>query len=377
MPPPPLDETIAEGQLGHIDDHEYVADWVNTADVVMVRTDDANVFTAQQSFSRPTGTAFLADGNLVASGGGEYFRSGTAIAMSGGTNGTRGDSIVSDAPQNADGSASFFINHVASGTFATKGSHIVFYAVGTHAPLAGGGDAYGEHAGFVSFLTAARLGGLTEGYEAIVHVTAAGRTMGFVSVMRNDAALTYWCRGFHATSIGTQPAGDAYYAEGGAGWANFLHFKGAAGSQRFRVDNTGKMYIGAGARTFYDDGSVGLKTDDRLTASSLSSGAGGVYSAGYHNFFDDLLVFGWVNGDPNGAIAQAVGSIVGDFTGAAGTGAYVKSTGAATSSGWQRVLTSAAAKPTGTPAAATDLATVITLANNLRASLLTLALVAS
>ncbi len=367
--PPPLDETITAGQLGHIDDHEFIA--------LAVNGDYAFVWNELQTFAKPVGTAALFNGNLDGANlGGFHFRVATSLFCANGTNGPRGDSIVIDTPS-GDGATFYAANVVNAhdaGAFATKGSYSAFQFTGTHEAEASG--AYGELAGFTTQVQQKRTGGLTEGFEAaiFVHAGRPGRVMGFTSVIsETNATLPYWDRAFMATSIGPESAGDAYFANGTGGWDNFVNFLHTDGTQRLRIDPTGKLHIGAGARTLYDDG-LGLKSDNRITGSEILA-TGASYAAAFYNASNTALLFGWVGATPEGSLAAPAGVFVGNTAGGAGTSAYVKESGVG-NTGWARVLTSTAAKPTGTPAAATDLATVITLANDLRSKLLTLGLIA-
>lgn len=296
------------------------------------------------SCTKPVGTGLLANGNLDGTGGGTVLRVGVSIAMANGTNGIRGDSIASDTPN--IGGHSSFVHFQSVGTFADRGSHIGYLSAFTHAPS--GIGAYAEQAGFVSQIQHQRLGGVSEGYESAIYIGVGqqGRIMGYTAVIsESNAVITYWDRAFFATSVGAQKGGDAFYANGIGGWNNFMVGLHTDGTQRFRVDSTGKLFIGSLLRTWYADAN-GLVSDTRVTASELVA-VGASYADGFYNRTDPTVVFGWTPISPEGTLAAKVGAFVGNLGGGSGTAAYVKSTGAGTSAGWERILTAAAAKPTG------------------------------
>jgi hypothetical protein len=263
------------------------------------------------------------------------------ITAIGGTNGVRGDSIVSDTANGVG--ATSFNGYYASTVFADKGSLNLYVAFGTLSAYSGGGSVYAELAAFVGSMINNRTGALVEGFEAAVNSGSVGspvqgRNSGFTAVMNEfNTTLTYWSRGFWAASGGSQLAGDALYVGGAGGWRNFLHCTHTDATDRFRVDATGKLYIGVGARALYDDG-ANLHADGTFVAGSLFSG-GNVFGAGYFLASDATRGLQWAALDPAGVVVAGRGAIFGNTAGAAGTCLSVKESDTNTV-GWKHVLTS-------------------------------------
>lgn len=290
-----------------------------------------NTWTGKQTFGLPWGTALDYTGGVdAANAAGTLYRASAGLSAVNGINDpTRGDSVASDAANGAG--ASFFSGHYVNfGTFTSKGSlqgHAVYGTLGANA-------SYGEAAGFVCSLTGARAGGLIEGVEATV-VDGSGsqaRAACFVGVMKEDnASITHWARGIWMSSQGTNPAGDAYYADGAAGWTNFLNFKHTDGTtNRLRVDSTGKLFIGTNSRNLYDDGTA-LQTDTNFVSGGSVYAATSVQCGGVYLNSDNSRLISWGTGAP--AVAAAVGSIYLRLDGGASTTLYVKESGTGTT-GW-------------------------------------------
>jgi hypothetical protein len=196
--------------------------------------------------------------------------------------------------------------------------------------------AYAEMGGFVSQITNDRPGALIEGGEFSVTLTQQAKASAFTALMVDNIGVSglasyNWHRGIWIGSVGSQVSGDALYVGGAGGWTNFAFFKDTAGAQRFRMDATGKMFIGANGQTLYD-GSGGLQTDAVLIANN------GLFStafaqAGKFMWSADATRFHtWGAGAPTHVASR--GSTYGRVDGGAGTTWYVKESGDGTNTGW-------------------------------------------
>lgn len=376
----PLNNNHQLGDAGHISDHDTIANFVNSKGqpngvapldatgavpsaqlangvqsvdgnhgaVVLSGTYAAkgttNTFTAYNAFSaasagqdtQTTGVAADFSGAVGDStpNGGYYNRVSRAVTFNGGTNGVRGDAVSSTAA-NGSGATFFaadFIGVESGGGFVGKGSAQGYYFRGILGAHASG--AYGEFGGFLSDMTNNRPGGLAEAAELTLRANVQGKNAAAtVQIIDNigvvGLAAYNWSRGLWVNSGGTNVAGDALYVSGAGGWTNFANFLDTAGAQRFRIDATGKLFIGTGARTLYDDGS-NLKTDNTIIAANIFT-VGDVYGNDLLWQADSTRKIVWGTGAP--AVAANIGSLYLRIDGGAATTLYVKESGTGTT-GW-------------------------------------------
>jgi hypothetical protein len=219
--------------------------------------------------------------------------------------------------------------------FVGKGS-INGYLFQGHMAAHGSG-AYGELGGFISQITNDRPGALVETGEFSLTLNVQSKASAFTALLVDNIgvgslAAYNWHRGIWTASNGTAVSGDALYVDGSGGWTNFAMFKDTSAVQRFKMDATGKMFIGTNANTLYDAGAGLLKTDSVFEADAGFYSNGGPVQAGKHSWSSDAARFvTWGSGAPG--IAGAVGAIYLRTDGGAGTTLYVKESGTGTS-GW-------------------------------------------
>jgi hypothetical protein len=272
--------------------------------------------------------------------GGVFSRTSEVCTFTGGTNGARGDA-VSSTTANSTGSTQFMGHYLTAGLqggvgFVGKGSALGQLFQGHMA--AHGSGAYGEMSGFVSQITNDRPGALIEGGEFSATLTQQSKASAFTALMVDNIGVSglaayNWHRGIWVGSVGSQVSGDALYVGGAGGWTNFAFFKDTTGAQRFRMDATGKMFIGSNGQTLYD-GSGGLQTDAVLIANN------GIFSSGTAFVGNIAWAAGsthkiqWGSGSPAGVITADVGSLWLRTDGGTSTTLYVKESGNGATTGW-------------------------------------------
>jgi hypothetical protein len=203
-----------------------------------------------------------------------------------GTNGTRRDSIVSDA-RNARG-ASFFMNSFVSGIHNTRGSYQGHTSVATINEAREGDGIYGELGLYEAGLVTNRRGAYTACVEAMnaVRPGKQARATGLVSIIEESNALSTYTmlsqawndtgsRGLWVASNGAHPAGTGIFIDGDwaraalyvqfADQSNFLLLSrpSAASAPLFRINGMGKIEWGNARRittNLYSDHNR-LKTD--------------------------------------------------------------------------------------------------------------------
>lgn len=269
--------------------------------------------------------------------GGYYNRMSAAVTFSGGTNGARGDNVAS-ATANSTGATFFAADFIGveAGGFVGRGSAQGYYFRGILGDRAD--HAYGEFGGVLSDMTNNRPGALAEAAEFTLRANTQAKNVGVTIGLLDNVGVTglagyNWSRGLWINSGGGQVAGDGLYVAGSAGWTNFAQFLAPDGANRWRVDNTGKHFIGANSRTLYDNPGSGLQTDATFLAGNLYT-SGDVYGNDFLFQGDGSRKLLWCTGTPLGAVSASVGSIALRLDGGAGTTLYVKESGSGTTTGW-------------------------------------------
>jgi hypothetical protein len=272
--------------------------------------------------------------------GGVFARTSEVCTFTGGTNGARGDAVTS-AAANSTGSTQFIGHYLTEGLqggvgFVGKGSANGYLFQGHMAVHASG--AYAEMGGFVSQITNDRPGALIEGGEFSVTLTQQAKASAFTALMVDNIGVSglasyNWHRGIWIGSVGSQVSGDALYVDGAGGWTNFAFFKDTTGAQRFRMDATGKMFIGANGQTLYD-GSGGLQTDAVLIANNGLFTNGTAFVGNLAWAAGSTHKVQWGSGSPAGVVTADRGSIWLRVDGGASTTMYVKESGDGTNTGW-------------------------------------------
>jgi len=176
------------------------------------------------------------------------FRASAAVNFTGtGSNGIRGDSIVSDEANTTGTSfgTGHFIAVEGAGGFAGRGSIHGFQFRGIIAAHPEG-DIYGEMGGFISTVTSNRPGALAEGAEiqARSNLGAPSRMAAVVAIaMENNATIPYWSRGVWSVSGGSERSGEAFHASGN-GWTYGYRYENAAKQDLFKIDQNGHYFMG-------------------------------------------------------------------------------------------------------------------------------------
>lgn len=292
---------------------------------------DTNNWSGQNLFGMMNNALDYSGGLDGGTTGGSYFRGSCGLVAFNGVNDpTRGD-LISNGAGNGAGASFFYAHYINLGTFTSKGSLqgvSVYGAMGANA-------SYAEMGAYTASMSNARTGGLLEGFESSLSndVGTPGRLAGYVSVIREaNTPITYFTRGYWATSQGAQKAGDAFYVDGAGGWTNFARFLHPDGSDRFRMDANGKLFIGAGARTLYD-ASGGLTSDSTILSGSGFITPGAVQTAGVYLQTDTTRKIIWGTGSPSSVVVASVGSLYLRTDGGTSTTLYVKQTGSG-ATGW-------------------------------------------
>lgn len=228
---------------------------------------------------------------------GENYSIGLDVELTNATNGTRGDSIVSNTALSSD-DASFgfgtYINFTGAKALAGPGA---MHGIGVYGEIADD-TRYGEAALMGGVITNNRDGALAEGYEITIEdTTGGGRNVGVGIISKMQAAVTRWFRGIWLTSTGSATSGDAIYIDGAGGWTNYVVAKDTAGTTKFQVDASGNLTAGTAA------------------------------ASGFYRAADTVRFFAWYDGDPEGVVSASPGAMIFNTLGGASTTIYVKESG--------------------------------------------------
>jgi hypothetical protein len=233
-----------------------------------------------------TGIAFNADGNLDGKGGTDPnpYRVGLGVGAVNGSNGPRGDSILSDTANGAG--ASFFAPFYLHSDFRTTGS-LTGYTAYLDVNETPGGSQYGEAMPFYGGVVTNRAGALTSGAELqnTVEAGSPARATGANIIVRENNPLsayadklrgTAWAstgsRGVDVISQGSRPVGVGVLLRGGAGYERAIALQNGGGVP-FSVGGDGQVALAgqAGTDTVLRTGVAGdgqprlmLRADGRL-----------------------------------------------------------------------------------------------------------------
>jgi hypothetical protein len=207
-----------------------------------------------------------------------------------GTNGPRGDSILSDVPTSAG--SSFFLNSMIGGVHNTRGSYQGYTSAATINEAREGNGIYGELSLFEATLQTNRRGAYTACLEAMnaVNLGKQARAAGLVSLIQEANPLSSYtmlssnwndtgARGLWLGSNGANPAGTGIFINGD--WAraavyvqfndqaNYLLLSQPEGAAAplFRVNGLGRFEWGdtnSVTSNLYNAGGGYLKTDQGL-----------------------------------------------------------------------------------------------------------------
>ena len=203
-----------------------------------------------------SGVAFNADGNLDGRGGADPnpYRVGLGVQAINGSNGPRGDSILSDTANSAG--ASFFAPFYLNSDFRTAGS-LTGYTAYVNVNQTPQGNQYGEAMPFYGGVVTSRAGALTSGAELQNTVTAgspARATGANIIVNENNPLSAYgdqlrgtaWAstgsRGVDVISQGSQPVGIGLLLRGGGGFARAIALD-SGGIVPFAVGGDGQVAL--------------------------------------------------------------------------------------------------------------------------------------
>jgi hypothetical protein len=203
-----------------------------------------------------TGIAFNADGNLDGRGGADPnpYRVGLGVQAVNGSNGPRGNSILSDTANSAG--ASFFAPFYLNSDFRTTGS-LTGYTAYMDVNRTSEGDQYGEAMPFYGNVVTNRAGVLTSGAELQNTVTAGSpaRATGANVIVREHNPLsaygdrlrgTAWAstgsRGVDVISGGSQPVGVGLNLRGEGGYARAISLD-TGGMVPFAVGGDGQVAL--------------------------------------------------------------------------------------------------------------------------------------
>jgi hypothetical protein len=210
-----------------------------------------------------TGIAFNADGNLDGKGGSDPnpYRVGLGVGAVNGSNGPRGDSVLTDTANGAG--ASFFAPYYLQSNFRTTGSLTGYTAYLDVDETAKGGQ-YGEAMPFYGGVVTRRLGALTSGAELqnTVEAGSPARATGANVIVRENNPLsayadklrgTAWAttgsRGVDVISQGSHPVGVGVLLRGGAGYERAIALQSGGGSTPFSVGGDGQVALAGHAGT--------------------------------------------------------------------------------------------------------------------------------
>jgi len=234
------------------------------------------------------------------------FRASAAVNFTGvGSNGIRGDSIVSDEANTTGTSfgTGHFLAVEGSGGFAGRGSIHGFQFRGIIAPHPEG-DVYGEMGGFISTVTSNRPGALAEGAEiqARSNLGSPSRMAAVVAIaMENNTTIPYWSRGVWAVSGGSERAGEGIMVSGN-GWTHGFRYQNAAKQDLFRIDQNGHYFMGIEQHMVFTD-ALSINFNSNLSLSHAATGQAeirAINSDGLNNelrFYNDASSPGlvWTN----------------------------------------------------------------------------------
>jgi hypothetical protein len=203
-----------------------------------------------------SGIAFNADGKLDGQGGADPnpYRVGLGVQAVNGSNGPRGDSILSDTANSAG--ASFFAPFYLNSDFRTAGS-LTGYTAYVDVNQTPQGDQYGEAMPFYGRVATNRAGALTSGAE-LQNTVAAGspaRATGANVIVDENNPLSAYADRLHGTawastgsraldliSSGSQPVGVGLMLRGGGGFARAIALD-SGGMVPFAVGGDGQVAL--------------------------------------------------------------------------------------------------------------------------------------
>lgn len=232
-------------------------------------------FTGRVLMNTQTSNALDYTGPVALSTASNTFRASSAVNFTGaGSNGIRGDSIVSDIA-NSTGTTfgtGHFLATEGNGGFAGRGSIHGYQFRGIIAAHPEG-DVYGEMGGFISTVTSNRRGALAEGAEIQARSNAGSpsRMAAVVAIaMEHNATIPYWSRGVWAVSGGSQRAGEGVMVSG-AGWTYGFRYQNAANQDLFKIDQNGAAYFGVNQNKVHSE-PTGLNFDANLVVAHAATG---------------------------------------------------------------------------------------------------------